>query len=396
MPIDATQAGPLPPLYVRGDGGADRRPLGEETVIQLGRPANLILEPEQLPGQVQARIGKEGPRRNDMSAAQEVFVGIDVSKEWFDVAVRPGQECWRGSQDEAGVATLTRRLQQLRPRLVIMEASGGYERLIAAALGASGLPIAVVNPRQVRDFARSLGKLAKTDRIDAEVIAHFGQAADVEPRPLPSAAALELEALVTRRRQVVRMRVSEQVRRQQALPVVQVRIDRVLALLKQELKEIDDDLSKRLRESPVWREQEELLPQRPRRRPYTHLHSSSPSEDYLTVLAGQRQWTATTNFAGCPGRPPDSFANSAVLTTSAKVPDALGWPIDPCFPVQIDPKAEQFEQVVACAYQRPFAVHLLQSPQQELPESPALLDLAEYRLHSLHPQSVALPTPPGL
>ena len=137
-----------------------------------------------------------------------------------------------------------------------MEASGGYERLIAAALGASGLPIAVVNPRQVRDFARSLGKLAKTDRIDAEVIAHFGQAADVEARPLPSAAALELEALVTRRRQVVRMRVSEQVRRQ-ALPVVQVRIDRVLALLKQELKEIDDDLSKRLRESP--REQEELL-----------------------------------------------------------------------------------------------------------------------------------------
>ena len=259
MPIDATQAGPPPPLYVRGDGGADRRPLGEETVIQLGRPANLILEPEQLPGQVQARIGKEGPRRNDMSAAQEVFVGIDVSKEWFDVAVRPGHESWRGSQDEAGVATLTDRLQQLRPRLVIMEASGGYERLIAAALGASGLPIAVVNPRQVRDFARSLGKLAKTDRIDAEVIAHFGQAADVEPRPLPSAAALELEALVTRRRQVVRMRVSEQVRRQQALPVVQVRIDRVLALLKQELKEIDNDLSKRLRESPVWREQEELL-----------------------------------------------------------------------------------------------------------------------------------------
>ena len=103
------------PLYVRDDGGADRPPLGEETVIQLGRPANLILEPEQLPGQVQARIGKAGPRRNDMSAAHEVFVGIDVSKEWFDVAVRPGQECWRGSQDEAGVATFTDRLQQLRP-----------------------------------------------------------------------------------------------------------------------------------------------------------------------------------------------------------------------------------------------------------------------------------------
>ena len=98
--------------------------------------------------------------------------------------------------------------------------------------------------------------------------------------------------------------------------------------------------------------------------------TSSPSEDYLTVLAGQRQWNAPTDFAGCPGRPPDSFANSAVLNYLGKVPDALGWPIDPCFPVQIDPKAEQFEQVVAGADQRPFAVHLLQSPQQELPEIP--------------------------
>ena len=119
-------------------------------------------------------------------------------------------------------------------------------------------------------------------------------------------------------------------------------------------------------------------------------------EDYLTALAGQRQWIVTTNCAGCPGQPPDSFANSAALTTSARVPDAVGWPIATCFPVQIDPKAEQFEQVVARADQRSFAVLLLQSTQQGLPESPALLDLAEYRLHSLHPQSVALPTPPGL
>ena len=140
-----------------------------------------------------------------------------------------------------------------------MEASGGYERLIAAALAAAMLPIAVVNPRQVRDFARSMGQLAKTDRIDAKVIAHFGEVANVEAQSLPSAAALELEALVTRRRQVVRMRAAEQVRRRQALPLVQRRIDRVLALLEQELKEIDDDLSGRLRESPVWREREELL-----------------------------------------------------------------------------------------------------------------------------------------
>ena len=121
------------------------------------------------------------------------------------------------------------------------------------------LPIAVVNPRQVRDFARSMGQLAKTDRIDAKLIAHFGEVANVEAQSLPSEAALELEALVTRRRQVVRMRAAEQVRRRQALPLVQRRIDRVLALLEQELKEIDDDLSGRLRESPVWREREELL-----------------------------------------------------------------------------------------------------------------------------------------
>ena len=233
--------------------------LVKETVVQLGRPANLILEPEQLPGQVQARIGKDGPRRNDMSDAEGVFVGIDVSKDWFDVAVRPGHERWRGAQDDVGIAELTRRLEEMRPRLVIMEASGGYERLITATLAAAKVAVAVVNPCQVRDFARSLGRLAKTDRIDAEVIAHFGQAAEVEAQPMPTEDAVELEALGARRRQVVQMRAAEQMRRRQALPVVQARIDRVLGMLDKELKDIDDDLTSRLRESPMWREREELL-----------------------------------------------------------------------------------------------------------------------------------------
>ena len=109
-----------------------------------------------------------------MSAAHEVFVGIDVSKEWFDVAVRPGQECWRGSQDEAGVATLTDRLQQLRPRLVIMEASGGYERPIAAALGASGLPNRSGEPTPgSATLPAPWASWPRRTRIDAEVIAHF-------------------------------------------------------------------------------------------------------------------------------------------------------------------------------------------------------------------------------
>ncbi len=194
-----------------------------------------------------------------MSDAEGVFVGIDVSKDWFDVAVRPGHERWRGAQDDVGIAELTRRLEEMRPRLVIMEASGGYERLITATLAAAKVAVAVVNPRQVRDFARSLGRLAKTDRIDAEVIAHFGQAAEVEAQPMPTEDAVELEALVARRRQVVQMRAAEQMRRRQALPVVQARIDRVLGMLDKELKDIDDDLTSRLRESPMWREREELL-----------------------------------------------------------------------------------------------------------------------------------------
>ena len=125
--------------------------------------------------------------------------------------------------------------------------------------GAVGIPVAVVNPRQVRDFARSQGKLAKTDRIDAAVIAHFGEVSGVVAQPLVPAEARELEALVTRRRQVIQMRTTELQRRQRALPVVQHRIDRILATLEEELHELDSDLTQRLRESPLWRERENLL-----------------------------------------------------------------------------------------------------------------------------------------
>jgi transposase len=138
---------------------------------------------------------------------------------------------------------------------------------VVAALGADGIPLVVVNPRQVRDFARSLGKLAKpvlsmaegTDKLDAQVLAHFGQAAQLTPRVLPDAQARELEALVARRRQVLQMRVAQQQRRRQALPVVQKGIDRIIAVLDQELADLDQDLGDRLRQSPLWREREDLL-----------------------------------------------------------------------------------------------------------------------------------------
>ena len=149
--------------------------------------------------------------------------------------------------------------QSLDPQCVVMEATGGYEMPLSIALGAAGIPVAVVNPRQVRDFARSQGQLAKTDRIDAAVIAHFGEVSDVVAQPLVPAAARELEALVARRRQVIQMRTAELQRRQRALPVVQRRIDRVLAILAEELHELDSDLTQRLRESPLWRERENLL-----------------------------------------------------------------------------------------------------------------------------------------
>ena len=193
-----------------------------------------------------------------MSTDAPAFIGIDVSKDWVDVAVRSTGDTWRVNQDQEGIDALVLRLQSLSPQCVVMEATGGYEMPLSIALGAAGIPVAVVNPRQVRDFARSQGKLAKTDRIDAAVIAHFGEVSDVVAQPLIPAAARELEAFA-RRRQVIQMRTAELQRRQRALPVVQRRIDRVLAILAEELHELDSDLTQRLRESPLWREREELL-----------------------------------------------------------------------------------------------------------------------------------------
>ena len=194
-----------------------------------------------------------------MSTDAPVFIGIDVSKEWVDVAVHSTGDIWRVSQDQEGIDALIPQLQSLNPQCVVMEATGGYEMPLSTALAAAGIPVAVVNPRQVRDFARSQGKLAKTDRIDAVVIAHFGEVSGLVGQPLVPAAARELEALVTRRRQVIQMRTAELQHRQRTLPFVQHRIDRNLAALDEELRDLDGELTRRLRESPLWREREELL-----------------------------------------------------------------------------------------------------------------------------------------
>ena len=187
------------------------------------------------------------------------YAGIDVAQSWLDVAVHGIGQPWRVTADEQGIEGLIGTLREQRIHLVVLEATGGYEVPITAALSIGGIPVAVVNPRQVRDFARSLGKLAKTDRLDAQVLAHFGAATQPEPRPLPDAQAQELQALVARRRQVLQMHAAELQRRQRALPVVHQRIDRVLAVLEQELQDLDTDLHDRLQQSPLWREQEDLL-----------------------------------------------------------------------------------------------------------------------------------------
>jgi len=193
-----------------------------------------------------------------MDAGAGTWVGIDVSKAHLDVAVFGGMQ-WRETSDPGGLARLTDRLVALHATLVVIEASGGYEAPVAAALAAAGVPLAIVNPRQVRRFAQALGVLAKTDRLDAAVLAHFGALVQPEPRPVPDAAQLALLELVQRRRQLVDMLVAEKQRRRTASGHVGQQIQEHVSWLEQRLDEIDRELRDMVRSSPVWREKDDLL-----------------------------------------------------------------------------------------------------------------------------------------
>ena len=190
---------------------------------------------------------------------EPVFVGIDVAKDRVDVALRPSGDVWEVAYDESGVSALVSRLQSLEPSSVVLEATGGLELPLAAALTAASLPVAVVNPRQVRDFAKATGRLAKTDALDAQVLAHFAEAVRPEVRPLPDSETQELHSLTTRRNQVVAMLVAEKNRLGRANRAVRPRIQSHIQWLEQELSGLDDDLQKTLRRSPVWREKDDLL-----------------------------------------------------------------------------------------------------------------------------------------
>jgi transposase len=191
---------------------------------------------------------------------EPTVIGIDVSKDRLDVAVHPGGERFALARDAAGLEALAARLMPLAPTAVAVEASGGYEALVVASLAAAGLPMLVLNPAQVRAFAHALGQRAKTDPIDAAVIARFVAATRPEPRPLPDAATRRLAELIARRRQIVAMLVAERQRQARCTDQrLRQSFARLLKALQKELAGIDATIDQAVRGTPAWREKEELL-----------------------------------------------------------------------------------------------------------------------------------------
>lgn len=190
----------------------------------------------------------------------ETFVGVDVAKDKLDVHVRPSGEAFVVARDHKGLAELVAKLKALQPSLVLLEATGGFERMVAAALAGAQLPLVVINPRQIRDFARASGRLAKTDAIDAAVIARFAEAMRPEPRPVPTAEAEALDEMIGRRRQILEMIVAEGARKRTTASKRIVReIERHLTYLQKLLDALDEDLDGAIRASPAWRETEDLI-----------------------------------------------------------------------------------------------------------------------------------------
>lgn len=188
-----------------------------------------------------------------------IFVGIDVSKAQLDVAIRPTGERESFTNDKIGIKALVKRLAKIKPTLIVLEATGGYERQVTRALVIADLPVVVVNPRQVRDFAKATGQLAKTDSIDAAVLAHFAEAVRPQLRPLPDGVTLELRALTSRRRQILEMIAAENNRMEMTSKAVAKRIGAHVRWLEQDLDRANQELDRAIEQSPIWKENEELL-----------------------------------------------------------------------------------------------------------------------------------------
>jgi transposase len=187
------------------------------------------------------------------------FIGIDVAKATLDYACRPTGEAGTVPNDDQGIRALVEHLSPHQPTLLVLEATGGYEAAVVAALATAGLPVVVANPRQVRDFARATGQLAKTGAIDAQVLALFAERVRPAPRPLPDEAVEALDALLTRRRQLVEMLVAERNRLLVARPAVRRDLQQHIRYLERRLREADDDLHTAVKMSPLWRVKDDLL-----------------------------------------------------------------------------------------------------------------------------------------
>ena len=187
------------------------------------------------------------------------FVGIDISKDSLDLCIEPEGEVLHLAYDDKGIAQVVKRLAQVAPTLIVMEATGGLEMRLASELAAKGLPVAVINPRQARDFAKATGQLAKTDLVDAAVLAAFARAIRPAVRPIKDVDTRELDDLVTRRRQLIDMRVQETLRLGTASTLQRKSVTAHIAWLDKRIVKLDDDLSKRLRASDAWRTKDDLL-----------------------------------------------------------------------------------------------------------------------------------------
>jgi len=191
---------------------------------------------------------------------QESFVGIDVSKNTLDILIEPAGESLHIAYDDAGVSEISRRLKRVAPTLIVMEATGGLETRLASELAAQGLPVAVINPRQARDFAKATGQLAKTDKVDAAMLAAFARAIRPAVRPMKDADTRDLDDMVSRRRQLVAMRVQEKLRLETAASKpLQKNLKSHISWLDKQIAKLDSDLTKRLRRSDAWRTKDDLL-----------------------------------------------------------------------------------------------------------------------------------------
>ena len=211
-----------------------------------------------------ARLGLKGAYKYPRGGvvipdAAQVYVGIDVSSKQLDVAILLTEEARQYTNDAEGIASIVDQLVPLEPRGVVLEATGGYETLVASELELAGLPVSLVNPRQVRSFAQAKGQLAKTDAIDAQVLALFAEAIKPPVRPLPDERTRELRALVDRRLQLLEMLTSEHNRLRPASKRVRPLLQEHIRWLKQQIEDLDKDITGLIRSSPLWRAQEDLL-----------------------------------------------------------------------------------------------------------------------------------------